>query len=199
MCSGVTYGRTQRCQQESNLPQMVKLMVMRPTAAQSWALKCYSCRSRQWNIFSQTVLVKMSLFLYLFCVNPNETLGCYYAALFHSVGGQLSPHPADASLASIWTVNQLITLKRKRKEKRNKKDTEKVPAHTTAITCFTLVHTFNPLITDVFWICSAILYLLISFGLCDQRNRTGLLSLDIYCRCILDMLSVYKNTICTQD
>lgn len=75
-------------------------------------------------IFTNRSCKNVSFPLFI-CVNPNETLGCYYAALFHSVGGQLSPHPADARLASIWTVNQLITLKRKRKEKRNKKDTGK--------------------------------------------------------------------------
>lgn len=109
------------------------------------------------------------------------------------------PPPPDARLASIWIVNQLITLQGKKKEKRKSNTQEKVPAHATAITCFTLLHTFNPLIADVFWICSAILYLLISFRLCDQRNRTGLLRLDIYCSFIKDMLSVYKNTICTLD
>lgn len=78
-----------------------------------------------------------------------------------------------------------------KKKKRNTQ--EKVPAQGTAVTCFTFLHTFNPLIADVFRICSAILYLLISFGLRDQRNRTGLLSLGIYCRFIKDMLSVQKH------
>lgn len=52
------------------------------------------------------------------CVNPNEMLGCYYAALFHSVGGELPP--PDARLASIWIVNQLITLQGKKKKKKGK-------------------------------------------------------------------------------
>lgn len=119
---------------------------------------------------------------------------------FVSVSGELSPHPPDARLTSIWIVKQPIRVQKKKKKDKRKRNTQKkVSAHAKVITCFTLLHTFNPLIADVFWICSAILYLLISFRLCDQRNRTGLLSLDIYCKFIKDMLSVYKNSICTLD
>lgn len=133
------------------------------------------------------------------CVNPNETLGCYYAALVHSVGGELPP-PEHTTHQHLDRKPAYSTAKKgKEKKKRNRNTQEKAPAHATAITCFTLLSTFNPLISDGFWICSAILYLLISFGLCDQRSRTGLLGLDIYCRFIKDMLSVYKNTICTLD
>lgn len=91
------------------------------------------------------------------------------------------------------------TAKKKGGEKKKRNTQENVAAHATVITCFTLLPTFNPLINAVFRICSAMLYLLISFGLADQRNRTGLLRLDIYCRFIKDMLSVYENAICAQD
>lgn len=56
------------------------------------------------------------------CVDPNKTLAarCYYAALFHSVRGELCPHPADARLASIWIVQQPLTLQKEKKKGKRK-------------------------------------------------------------------------------
>lgn len=69
----------------------------------------------------------MSIFPLFICVNPNETLACYYAALVHSVGGELPPPPTlpppNTQLTSISIVNQLIALQKKRKRK-EKKGTE---------------------------------------------------------------------------
>lgn len=87
-----------------------------------------------------------SFFFPLFSRKPNEAL-CHDAVLFHPTCGELLyppfPRPIpDAHLANIWFVNQLVTLKKKKKLKSR----NKVPAHASVLTRFTLLHNFNPLI-----------------------------------------------------
>lgn len=125
--------RTLRCQQESypqlNLPQMVKLMVMSPfilfidpffpvvgqqlskNGPWNTVFSLYRCSNRrQNNIFSWSVLMK-EFFLYLFpeiLINYNAIM---HLCFIQHVDNYFIPVP-PMHKASIWFVNQLVTLKK---------------------------------------------------------------------------------------
>lgn len=138
---------------------MVKLMVMSPFIlfidpfflpwANSWAktgpeIRCFDitfAEAGDETTYLHEMFSWKKLFPPLFnSWKLNEAL-CHYAVLFHPTCGELlyPPHPQ-------CTLSQHLVCKPACYTKKKLKSRNKVPAHASVLTRFTLLHSFNPLI-----------------------------------------------------